>query len=90
MSSSIRRLTLAAIIAASATSMLAVQMAEAGGVRRQRTRDGIMRLGAPANGNGNAGAATFVDRTGGVSLRSQADVRAFALSSGSDRSGPAL
>ena len=96
MSNPIRRFSLAVVVAIGATSMIAVQMAEAGGTKRQRSRDGIMRLGGPANGNGAVNgngrdvATSIFDRAGGVSFRNQADVRAFALSSGSDRGGPSL
>lgn len=78
-----RSLSLAVIVATSAFSMVAVQMAEAGGTKRQRSRDGIMRLGGPANGNGNGAingngtAPSFVGRAGGPSLRTPAEVRAF-------------
>lgn len=88
MSNSFRALSIATLVAACAVSTIAADPAEAGGTKRQRSRDGIMRLGGPANGNGNG--AAILDRTGGPSLRTQADVRAFALSSGTDRNGPGL
>jgi hypothetical protein len=79
MSNSLRKLSFAAIVAASATSLVAIDLAEANGTKRQRTRDGIMRLGAPTNGNGASTNVGFVDRTNGPSFRTQADVRAFSL-----------
>lgn len=88
MSYSLRHLALGAVMAVSATSLIAIDLAEAGGTKRRTSRDGIMRLGGPANGNGNG--AAFVDRTGGPTFTSPANVRAFALSSGSDRNGPGL
>ena len=90
-----------AIVVTSVMSIIAVQTAEAGGTKRKRNRDGIMRLGGPANGTGSLtnngfvngrgnGASAIIDRTGGVSFRNPADIRAFALGSAADRSGPAL
>lgn len=74
-----RKLTLAVLTASVATSMIAVDTAEAFFTKRQRNRDGIMRLGGPANGAGNGASAAIVDRTGAPSFISAANVRAFSL-----------
>ncbi len=56
-----------------------LDVAEAGGTKRgQRTGSSqMMRLGGPTNGAASATNGGFVDRTGGPSLRTNAEIERF-------------
>jgi hypothetical protein len=81
MSNRFRKLSAVAVVAMCATSFFAVDYAEAGGTRRARTGNGIMRLGGPVNGtaNGASNGGGIVDRTGGPSFTNQTSIRTFGL-----------